>query len=100
MKQLVLPESNVMSVAHDSCTGEHLGIRRTKDMVLRNFYWLDVDGDIGEKVVISSRGSGTPPLAKVMYLWMLIMYYFSARRGHIFTLEVQNFASLRGSLHP
>ncbi|GFN96892.1 gypsy retrotransposon integrase-like protein 1 [Plakobranchus ocellatus] len=35
-----------MSVAHDSITGAHLGIRRTKDKVLRNFYWPGVVGDV------------------------------------------------------
>ncbi|GFO24236.1 gypsy retrotransposon integrase-like protein 1 [Plakobranchus ocellatus] len=35
-----------MSVAHDSITGAHLRIRRTKDMVLSNFYWLGVDGNV------------------------------------------------------
>ncbi|GFR95663.1 Gypsy retrotransposon integrase-like protein 1 [Elysia marginata] len=35
-----------MSVAHDSLTGANLGIRRTKDKVLSNFYWPGVDGDV------------------------------------------------------
>ncbi|GFR63927.1 Gypsy retrotransposon integrase-like protein 1 [Elysia marginata] len=35
-----------MSVAHDLLTGAHLGIRRTKDKVLSNFYWPGVDGDV------------------------------------------------------
>ncbi|GFO18188.1 gypsy retrotransposon integrase-like protein 1 [Plakobranchus ocellatus] len=35
-----------MSVAHDSVTGTHLGIRRTKDKVLSNFDWPVVDGDV------------------------------------------------------
>ncbi|GFO09026.1 gypsy retrotransposon integrase-like protein 1 [Plakobranchus ocellatus] len=35
-----------MSVAHDSITGAHLGIRRTKDKILSNFYWPGVDGDV------------------------------------------------------
>ncbi|GFR71497.1 zinc finger protein [Elysia marginata] len=49
IKQVVLPKSlreYVMSVAHDSLTGAHLGIRRTKDKVLSNFYWAGVDGDV------------------------------------------------------
>ncbi|GFO42458.1 gypsy retrotransposon integrase-like protein 1 [Plakobranchus ocellatus] len=33
-------------VAHDSITGAHRGIRRTKDKVLSNFYWPGVDGDV------------------------------------------------------
>ncbi|GFN97915.1 hypothetical protein PoB_002442100 [Plakobranchus ocellatus] len=35
-----------MSVAHDSISEAHLGIRRTKDKVLSNFYWPGVDGDV------------------------------------------------------
>ncbi|GFR75371.1 zinc finger protein [Elysia marginata] len=35
-----------MSVAHDSLTGSHLGIKRTKDKVLSNFYWLGVVGNV------------------------------------------------------
>ncbi|GFO17318.1 gypsy retrotransposon integrase-like protein 1 [Plakobranchus ocellatus] len=49
VKQVVLPKSlreYVMSVAHDSIAGAHLGIRRTKDKVLRNFYWTGVDDDV------------------------------------------------------
>ncbi|GFS20811.1 reverse transcriptase [Elysia marginata] len=51
IKQVVLPKSLceyviVMSVAHDSLTGAHFGIRRTKDKVLSNFYWPGVDGDV------------------------------------------------------
>ncbi|GFN96040.1 Zinc finger protein [Plakobranchus ocellatus] len=48
-KQVVLPKplrQYVMSVAHDSITGAHLGIRRTKDKVLSNFYWPGIDGDV------------------------------------------------------
>ncbi|GFS16804.1 Gypsy retrotransposon integrase-like protein 1 [Elysia marginata] len=49
IKQVVLPEplrEYVMSVVHDSLTGAHLGIRRTKDKVLSNFYMPGVDGDV------------------------------------------------------
>ncbi|GFS11607.1 Gypsy retrotransposon integrase-like protein 1 [Elysia marginata] len=49
IKQVVLPKSlreYVILVAHDSLTGAHLGIRRTKDKVLSNFYWPGVDGDV------------------------------------------------------
>ncbi|GFN92538.1 gypsy retrotransposon integrase-like protein 1 [Plakobranchus ocellatus] len=35
-----------MSVAHDSITGAHLGIRRMKEKVLSNFYWPGVDGNV------------------------------------------------------
>ncbi|GFN97177.1 gypsy retrotransposon integrase-like protein 1 [Plakobranchus ocellatus] len=49
VKQVVLPKplrEYVISVAHDSITGAHLGIRRTKDKVLSNFYWPGVDADV------------------------------------------------------
>ncbi|GFS23664.1 Gypsy retrotransposon integrase-like protein 1 [Elysia marginata] len=49
IKQVVLPKSlrkYVMSVAHDSLTQAHLGIRRTKGKVLINFYWPKVDSDV------------------------------------------------------
>ncbi|GFN87540.1 gypsy retrotransposon integrase-like protein 1 [Plakobranchus ocellatus] len=49
VKQAVLPKplrEYVMSVAHDSITGAHLGIRRMKDKILSNFYWPGVDGDV------------------------------------------------------
>ncbi|GFS08466.1 Pol polyprotein [Elysia marginata] len=42
IKQVVLPKSlrqYVMSVSHDTMTRAHLGIRRTKDKILSNFYW-------------------------------------------------------------
>ncbi|GFO10965.1 gypsy retrotransposon integrase-like protein 1 [Plakobranchus ocellatus] len=49
VKQMVLPkllQEYVMSVAHNSITGAHLGIRRTKDKVPSNFYWPGVDVDV------------------------------------------------------
>ncbi|GFO12893.1 gypsy retrotransposon integrase-like protein 1 [Plakobranchus ocellatus] len=49
VKQVVLPKplrKYVVSVAHDSITGAHLGIRRKKEKVLSNFYWPGVDGDV------------------------------------------------------
>ncbi|GFO01339.1 gypsy retrotransposon integrase-like protein 1 [Plakobranchus ocellatus] len=49
VKQVVLLKplrEYVMSVAHDSITGAHLGIRKTKDKVLSNVYWPGVDGDV------------------------------------------------------
>ncbi|GFR80635.1 Gypsy retrotransposon integrase-like protein 1 [Elysia marginata] len=49
IKQVVLPKSvreYVMSAAHNSLTGAHLGIRKTKNKVLSNFYWPGVDGDV------------------------------------------------------
>ncbi|GFO04408.1 gypsy retrotransposon integrase-like protein 1 [Plakobranchus ocellatus] len=49
VKQVVLPKplrEYVMSVAHDSITGAHLAIKRTKHKVLGNFYWSGVDDDV------------------------------------------------------
>ncbi|GFN79553.1 gypsy retrotransposon integrase-like protein 1 [Plakobranchus ocellatus] len=63
VKQVVLPKplrEYVMSVAHDSITGAHLGIRRTKGKVLGNFYWPGVDGDV-TRVAIDLVGPINPP---------------------------------------
>ncbi|GFO27412.1 Zinc finger protein [Plakobranchus ocellatus] len=65
VKQVVLPKplpEYVMSVAHDSITGAHLGIRRTKVKVLSNFYWAGVDGDVTSRLgvpeeVLSDQGT-------------------------------------------
>ncbi|GFN94169.1 gypsy retrotransposon integrase-like protein 1 [Plakobranchus ocellatus] len=49
VKQMVLHKplrEYVMSVAHDSITGAHLRIRRTKDKILSNFYWPGIDGNV------------------------------------------------------
>ncbi|GFR58041.1 reverse transcriptase [Elysia marginata] len=49
IKQVVLPKllrEYVMSVARDSPTRARLGIRRTKDKALSNFYWPGVDSDV------------------------------------------------------
>jgi len=48
-KQVVLPSelrNYVMSVAHDSIVGGHLGIGKTKSKVTSSFYWPGVDGDV------------------------------------------------------
>ena len=49
LRQVVLPKSlrnHVMTVAHDSIVGGHLGIRKTKERVMSNFYWPGLEGDI------------------------------------------------------
>ena len=49
LKQLVLPKklhSKVLKIAHDSSMAGHLGIKKTADRVLANFYWPGVEGDI------------------------------------------------------
>ena len=48
-RQVVLPESlrkYVMSVAHDTITGGHLGIRETREKIMSTFYWAGADGDV------------------------------------------------------
>ncbi|GFO35686.1 reverse transcriptase [Plakobranchus ocellatus] len=59
VKQVVLSKplrEYVMSVAHDSITGAHLGIRRRKDKVLSNFYWPRVDGNVKKYCVTYVSG--------------------------------------------
>ena len=44
VRQVVLPESlrkYVMSLAHDTTTGGHLGIKKTREKIMSNFYWPD-----------------------------------------------------------
>ncbi|GFO26914.1 hypothetical protein PoB_005341900 [Plakobranchus ocellatus] len=41
-------------------------------------------------------GFRIPSTAKIMYLWMLIMYCFRAKRGHIFILKLQKFLASGG----
>lgn len=48
-KQLVVPEplrTKVMKIAHDSILGGHLGIKKTLDRILSNFYWPGIQGDV------------------------------------------------------
>ena len=35
-----------MGLAHDSIFGGHLGIKKTKDHIQTNFYWLGMQGDV------------------------------------------------------
>ena len=49
VKQIMVPKDlrhQVMTVAHDSITGGHMGIKKTTDRVLSNFYWPGIHGDI------------------------------------------------------
>jgi hypothetical protein len=49
IKQLMVPErmrQKVISVAHDGLLSGHCGIRRTKDRVVSNFYWRELDQDV------------------------------------------------------
>ena len=49
VRQVVLPESlrkYVMSVAHDTITGGHLGIKKTREKIMSNFYWPGMYEDV------------------------------------------------------
>ncbi|XP_062570645.1 uncharacterized protein LOC134232676 [Saccostrea cucullata] len=48
-KQLIIPESlrrKVMTIAHDSILGGHLGTKKTVDRISLSFYWPGIQGDI------------------------------------------------------
>ncbi|GFO34167.1 reverse transcriptase [Plakobranchus ocellatus] len=73
VKQVVLPKPQreyVMSVAHDSITGAHLGIRRTKDKVLSNFYWPGVDGDVTRAVSAIVTSEAALKCAEIPPSWL------------------------------
>ena len=73
--QVVLPESlrkHVMLIAHDTITGGHFGIRKTREKIMSNFYWpvhdaqardsvadlcIGVNGDVGPLDEAAQRGS-------------------------------------------
>ena len=47
--QLVIPEqlrSKVLKLAHESIMSGHLGIRKTKDRIWKNFWWKDLNGSV------------------------------------------------------
>ena len=49
VRQVVLPESlrkYVMSIAHDTITGGHLGIKKTRDKIMSDFYWPGIYKDV------------------------------------------------------
>ena len=48
-RQVLVPEKfrqTVMRVAHDSIMGGHLGVNKTMDRVMAEFYWPSVNGDL------------------------------------------------------
>ena len=48
-KQLVIPEAlrkKVMTIAHDSILGGHLGTKKTLDRISSSFYWPGIQGDV------------------------------------------------------
>ena len=49
IKQIVVPKSlrkRIMSLAHESIVGGHLGTKKTSDRIVSNFHWPGIDGDI------------------------------------------------------
>lgn len=49
IKQLVIPETlrrKVMTVAHDSILGGHLGTKKTIDRISSSFYWPGIQSDV------------------------------------------------------
>ena len=49
LRQVVVPtklRNHVMETAHDSIMGGHMGIKKTSDKVLSNFYWPGLQGDV------------------------------------------------------
>ena len=48
-RQVFLPDSlrkNVLSSAHDTTTGGHLGIKKTREKIMSDFYWLGIYKDV------------------------------------------------------
>ncbi|KAK3775535.1 hypothetical protein RRG08_041317 [Elysia crispata] len=51
VRQVVLPESlrkYVMLVAHDTITGGHLAIKKTREKIMSNFYWPGMYVDVAK----------------------------------------------------
>ena len=49
VKQLLVPKTKreeVLRLAHESLLGGHLGIAKTREKVVRTFYWPGVHGDV------------------------------------------------------
>ena len=49
VKQLVVPKNRrtqVLQLAHEGIMGGHMGIQKTTDKVLTNFYWPGLQGDV------------------------------------------------------
>ena len=49
VRQLIVPKNlrrKVMKLAHESILGGHLGIQKTCDKVMSNFFWPGIQGDI------------------------------------------------------
>ena len=49
IKQLVVPKqlrNQVMSLAHETMMGGHMGVKKTTDKILSNFYWPGIQADV------------------------------------------------------
>lgn len=49
LRQVMVPQrlrNRVMVLAHDSTLGGHLGVKKTTDKILSNFYWPGIKGDV------------------------------------------------------
>ena len=64
----------IMEVAHNSIFGGHLGIKKTKNCIQKNFYWPGMQGDVTsfcqsrdvcEKTTVPHVPSGDMPFRKV-----------------------------------
>ena len=48
-KQIMVPKTlrrKIMEVVHDTIFGGHLGIKKTKERIQTNFYWVGMQGDV------------------------------------------------------
>ncbi len=51
LHQIVVPQvyrSEVLSIGHDSPMAGHLGVRKTRDRILRHFWWPSVRKDVAQ----------------------------------------------------
>ena len=49
LNQVIVPRNcrqSVMDVAHSTLMGEHMGVRKTLDKILSNFFWPGINGDV------------------------------------------------------
>ena len=49
LRQVIVPQplrQQVMDIAHSSIMGGHVGVKKTTDKIISNFYWPGIYGDI------------------------------------------------------
>ena len=69
VKQVVVPRvlrTRVMTLAHDSILGGHLGVKKTTDKVLSNFFWPGIGGDVKRYCRSCDICQRTTPKGKTM----------------------------------